>query len=67
MRKELKTNELKTFEVLTVCQQLVLTVFRYPNLTETTMGRTKEKIPPPLGLDDATKLTPASKDLDKSS
>ena len=37
--------ELKTSEVLTVCQQLVLTPFRYPNLSETTNGQRKEKYP----------------------
>ena len=35
---ELKTYELKTSKVLTVCQQLVLTAFRYPNLSKTTNG-----------------------------
>ena len=31
-------------EVLTVCQQLALTVFRYPNLNETTNGQNKESM-----------------------
>ena len=38
----------RLLEVLTVCQQLVLTAFRYPNLSETTNGPKKGKnIPPP--------------------
>ena len=41
-------HELKTSEVLMVCQQHVLTAFRYPNLSETTNGPKKVKtIPPP--------------------
>ena len=40
-----------TSEVLTVCQQLVLTAFRYPNLSEIINGPKKEKnIPTPPGL-----------------
>ena len=31
-----RISELETSEVLTVCQQLVLTAIRYPNLSETT-------------------------------
>ena len=42
---------MKTSEVPTVCQQLVLTAFKYPNLTETNNGPKKGKnIPPPPGL-----------------
>ena len=41
---ELKMYELKSFEVLMVCQQLVLTTFRYPNLSEKAiMGQRQEK------------------------
>ena len=44
--------ELKTSEVLMVCQQLVLTAFRYPNLSEATNRPKKGKtIPPPPGLE----------------
>ena len=43
---------MKTSEVPTVCQQLVLTAFKYPNLTETNNGPKKGKnIPPPPGLE----------------
>ena len=43
---------METSEVLTVCQQLVLTTSRYPNLSETTNGPKKGKnIPPPPGLE----------------
>ena len=37
-----------TSEVLMVCQQLVLTAFRYPNLSEIINGK---NIPPPPGLE----------------
>ena len=41
-----------TSEVLTVCQQLMLTAFRYPNLSEIINGPKKGKnIPPPPGLE----------------
>ena len=41
-----------TSEVLTVCQQLVLTAFRYPNLSEIINGPKKGKnIPLPPGLE----------------
>ena len=43
---ELKTYELNTSKVLTVCQQLVLTAFRYPNLSETTNASKKRRTYP---------------------
>ena len=36
---ELKTQELKFSEILTVCQQPVLTAVRYFNLSESTNGQ----------------------------